>query len=1296
MTTPKTIFRRAKTLLWTAFSIIVILSAVGVGIGKLLMPYSDRYQPQLEAWLSREFGRPIQLESFSGEWTAFGPRLTLQGMKLMPAPQGTDTDAMLSDEAAVAIESAALDVTLLNAFIPNRPLYNFRVIGADFELRHTVDGRFVLSGFGVSGRSSDRQSSALKELAKVGEVILQDSSLIYQDEKYGILLGFNDIQGALQLQGDELSTEIRARFFDMRSGLEYGDVEATLLLTLDDDQRMLNARWQATGRELMLAAFQGRLPQNPFLPLTGWLNASMWGEWSRQKGHLIKGETDLREARLVNDYQDLRLDRISSRMRWQHQGRGQWKLNFADLLFDDGVQSWTAPRLTIERNMLADRGLWISADELPLGVPLNLARDIMSIYDTSWPAFLPRAADGMVRDLNLVLNSRWGIELAEGRVTGASVLEWDRWPELTGLDADVSLRKGSGLIQLSGAQVSVDWPRMFRDPLLLSIPSCYIDLMWGQGWQAGINDCGLESEDLALHGQAVLKGDDGKPDVDVNVVFTRGSLDRIGPYWPEAIMKDSIKTWLRKGLKAGDLQEGRFQIHGDMDDWPFRSGKGRFEAYANISNGRVAYMDDWPEAGDMQARLRFVGPSMDLSGSIGDLGGLQSDSVTARIADMGEPVLKVGYSADTDLPAAVRFFQQTPLQEQVDTDLDRFTFEGAAQTEGLLTVPLGESPGQLQLDGVASIPDGFFSDPASEIALENMSGELRYDETGFSGSALDAMFRGYPAQLSLDAGTGRAESFRADLVGIFGVRDVIPSFLLESYAALSRMEGDCLWSASISVPSGGEGAALLQVESGLDGVELNLPAPLHKPAGEHWPLVIRYPLSGPQQLLDIEFSDRAMLRFDLSGDAESPQSSIIRLGPGLPDMPPDGLIRVEGRSPVVDLDGWIDVIIDGALAGGGMGGLDLEEGSLQAGKLLFLDRYFDEVSLDFDVVDSDIRAEFRAEDINGKVRFTTGDAGLSSLFAEFERLVLADPVSEGLDMDTDPADLPALHLYVESFQYSGVELGETRIEAYPTSKGFHFEKVDAASEQLTVLASGDWSLGEQGPRSDFEIHMSSVSLGDFLNTMDISSSMQGGQTLVDFSAWWPGAPAAFALSKLNGQVEFSVVDGNITEASAGGGRLLGLLSITALPKRLSLDFRDVFDAGFSFDRATGTFEMENGTATTDDMLLESSAASISIAGSTDLVEQQYDQLLTIRPGLGNTLPIIGAIAGGPVGAAAGLALQGLLHGQIGEATQVQYTITGDWEDPVFEPFEIELAETPVAAPTEPETTSADNEQKQEN
>ncbi len=95
--------------------------------------------------------------------------------------------------------------------MPGFPLYNFRVIGADFELLRSADGQFRLSGFGVSRRGAEQQGSALRDLARVGEVVLQDSSLVYRDEIYGIRLDFRDISGRLHLEGDELASEIQGQ-----------------------------------------------------------------------------------------------------------------------------------------------------------------------------------------------------------------------------------------------------------------------------------------------------------------------------------------------------------------------------------------------------------------------------------------------------------------------------------------------------------------------------------------------------------------------------------------------------------------------------------------------------------------------------------------------------------------------------------------------------------------------------------------------------------------------------------------------------------------------------------------------------------------------------------------------------------------------------------------------------------------------------------------------------------------------------------------------------------------------------
>jgi uncharacterized protein (TIGR02099 family) len=1280
MASLRTFLRRAKTLLWTAFSIVVVLAAVVMGLGKLLMPYSDRYQPRLEAWLSQEFGQPVVLESFEGDWSAFGPRLSLRGMQLLSSEQPAGA------EAEVVIESAELEIRPLNALLPGLPLYHFRVVGADFELLRSADKELRLSGFGVRNRESQGQGSPLRELARVGEVVLEDSSLFYRDEVYGIQLGFRDIRGRLQVDGDELSTEVRASLYDDRGELVFGEIEATVLLTLSDGKGIDAAAWQATTREVMLAAFQGRLPPNSFLPLTGWLNAELWGSWSPAEGHLLNGIADLREGRLVNDYQDLWLERVNTRLRWRFQGRGKWQLDLADFSYDDGDSAWVAPRLSVARDVAADLGLWISADELPLGMPLRLTRNILSIYGTPWPVFLPGAASGSVTDLDLVLNSRWRLEMARGGVRQASVREWPRWPDLQGLDARVVLDRESGRLAVSGDEVLVAWPRMFRDPLTVGITDCALGLRWGSGWQVDVSDCSIENEDLAARGSMLISGNSGKPAVDVNAYVSRGNVGKLDPYWPESILNDAVKSWLRKGLGGGEIQSGRVLIHGDMDEWPFTSGAGRFEAVATVTGGLIDYYEGWPAARDVDVVARFVNAGMDLHGAIGDIGGVPVPRVNASIPNFRVPVLTVGYEQpDTTVPALLDFLQGTPLQEQIDTDLSRFTFSGAADTRGEITIPFGRAGGALAVDGSVVISDAAFSDPSLDITIGAIAGTLDYDERGFDGSGLAAEYRGSPASLDLQADADGLEKFRADITGDFAIADVIPEFLLEDFSALSEASGVCRWRGSVIVSEDrpdalaggapGEAArAFLELESELRGVALNLPAPLDKPAGQSWPVLLRYPLAGEERILDMELADRLTLRFDLPAAADAPRRAVIRLGGGRALLPDRGLVRIEGGSQTLDLDGWLDVVIEEAMQGRSMGNLALESGAVEAAGLVFMDRMFADVGLGFSVDGADIHAEFTGADIDGKVRYTAGDAGSTSLSAEFERLALGDPLTQGLEMDTDPAELPVLHLYARSFHYAGVDLGETRIEAYPIANGFHFEKVDTASDRLAVQASGDWFLDEDGYRSDFDIHMTSESLGDFLQSLDFASPVEGGQTVVSFNAWWPGSPAAFGLSRLNGAVEFSVVDGNITDASAGGGRLLGLLSIPALPKRLALDFRDVFDSGFSFDVATGTFEMQNGTASTENVLLRSSAANISISGRTDLVAREYDQLLTIRPGVGNTLPIIGALAAGPGGAAAGLALQGLLHNQLAEATQVRYAITGSWDDPVFEPVEVERSD----------------------
>ena len=148
------------------------------------------------------------------------------------------------------------------------------------------------------------------------------------------------------------------------------------------------------------------------------------------------------------------------------------------------------------------------------------------------------------------------------------------------------------------------------------------------------------------------------------------------------------------------------------------------------------------------------------------------------------------------------------------------------------------------------------------------------------------------------------------------------------------------------------------------------------------------------------------------------------------------------------------------------------------------------------------------------------------------------------------------------------------------------------------------------------------------------------------------------------------------------GRLLGLVSLAELPRRLTLDFGDVFGKGLAFDSIKGDFHLADGNATTDNLVIAGPAANISVTGRTGLNARDYDQEMRVVPHVGNSLPLVGAVVGGPIGAAAGFAVQGLLGKGLNKAASARYRITGSWDKPVMtlvEKHAAESAPAPAAA-----------------
>ncbi len=256
-----------------------------------------------------------------------------------------------------------------------------------------------------------------------------------------------------------------------------------------------------------------------------------------------------------------------------------------------------------------------------------------------------------------------------------------------------------------------------------------------------------------------------------------------------------------------------------------------------------------------------------------------------------------------------------------------------------------------------------------------------------------------------------------------------------------------------------------------------------------------------------------------------------------------------------------------------------------------------------------------------------------------------------------------VNLIADEVRYEQLDLGMVRLELVPMINGLSLQRLEASSDSIDINASGGWQTQQGEAQSQLEMRLDSNDMGTVLRGLGYDELVRNAQTTMLLDVNWPGDITRFDWQKLQGFLDVQTGRGVIPKASPGAGRALGLLSLQALPQRLFLDFSDVFADGMEFENASGRFVFDDGIASAEDVVINAAAANIRMTGTTDLVARTYNQRLVVEPASSFALPLIGAIAGGPIGAGAGFALQSLFSGPIGEISKLEYQITGPWQDP---------------------------------
>jgi uncharacterized protein YhdP len=480
------------------------------------------------------------------------------------------------------------------------------------------------------------------------------------------------------------------------------------------------------------------------------------------------------------------------------------------------------------------------------------------------------------------------------------------------------------------------------------------------------------------------------------------------------------------------------------------------------------------------------------------------------------------------------------------------------------------------------------------------------------------------------------------------------------------------------VPGSDALAQTLTVDSPLSGIALDLPAPLDKPVAASLPLhlTMSLPVGGSDVRVALGDVMRGHLR--LADGAQHPLAATLTFGNQMPDALPAQDLRIRGHADRLDVTGWTRRVAGGS-GGNGPGLESLDVSTDQAG---WFGRPAGPLKLRAtpqpDVLSIDVDGTAMA----GNFSVPTQELDKRGVTARLQRLhwpkapatpdhAAADakaalPTSDPANTGINPSSLPPFHLWVGDLRLGDAKLGEARLETWPTAKGMHIEQLRALSSHVQITASGTWEGSASDSHTHMKIDFAAEDLGAMLGAFGFDGLVNGGKTQDQLDASWPGGPSALSLATMDGVLSIHVHDGRIPEASSPGvGRLLGLVALAELPRRLTLDFGDVFGKGLAFDSIAGDFHLADGNATTDNLLIAGPAANISITGRTGLRSKDFDQEMRVVPHVGNSLPLVGAVVGGPIGAAAGFAVQGLLGKGLNKAASARYKITGSWDKPVM-------------------------------
>ena len=1279
--------RRLRKVLWwliaVGLSLIVILIA-GV---RLAPPYINDFRPQIAALVSDLVGQTVSISHLEAEWRSWNTmELKMSGVSLLNEA-GT--------ESVLELKRARVTIDVIQTAIKGelRP-GNLVVAGARIALIREPDGTFAAQGLDedertpAPGETANTQRDAYASWMLSQQILgLESATLIWHDLRSG--------HPPITLTDVNIRTSFDGKSQHRVSGSatlppELGQTLRFDLSILGDP---LSRDWSGSvslrADGVHLSALTG-LRDLGITAADGKISVDVDTDWTKTRLRTSAGSYRLEDAQLNWSVGASSIEVAAGRFRLERD-EGGWKLELAQQQFESRYGAWPP----MEARVALARGK-ASGQPSTFTAIIDFARieDLLPMLASLAPRELQPALGRLTLqgDLERV---EIGATVEDGEpkranvdaiINNLSTPTRGHVPGLSGLSGHLQADLSQGRFVLDSDTLAVTIPGVFTQPLRLSKAAGEIG--WrrlGTGWWFETEGLSLANDELAgtVIGKLHWPYGNTLPILDMGVSIDSADLAHLDSFLPVGLLRPRFAGWMQRALKAGQLRDARFWYRGYAGDFPFDSGDEGFRASGRFEELDLQYSSRWPDISRMAATFRAEGETFELTATTGQVFGSVIDGGTARIPDLSlaQPTLHVETRLSGAAANGLQFLREGILAKRFGD------FAGALDTTGDIQVDLDVlavlPAGKKQASGNITLLGNTLALKEVDITLTETRGQLSFTPEGVSASGIEAVYLDTP--ISIDV--ARSQPGNTELL-IKGSAD--KAFLLRQLhnlalfadpadppRILSHIQGTTGWQAKVDLPDRwGRGAqpAGLQVVSNLEGLGLGLPAPFGKPVEQVKRLSIDTRFSAATgRNVKIRYGPDIGSQFELQADKDGyllTRGAVV-FGDPSPDLPTENGLFVGGRLERLSIDHWSEIMTEPARALTQTEPSDypilrvLKEVEIRATELELLGNVFDGAHI---IVAKDETNRWnvgvRGNSVQGDVTFPSAEETGKPIVIALDQLRIGK-MEETLERGNryDPRRFPPLKFSTRNLFYDDVNVGTIKFSTTPRYDGLSVDSLVLLADGFEASSVGTWRVRDGAHQTELVTELHADELDRLLSTLGHGeSTAEGGATDILVNLEWPGSPSTFSLKSISGVVDLRSNRGRLLDVNPGAtGRLVGFLMMTSLPRRLKLDFSDLFDEGIVYEFIEGSFAIENGHAYTNNLLVESEAAWIEIAGRTGLIAEDYDQVVTITPRLASSLPL----------APVWLLEKVLQRNVFDKVFSYQYTITGGWDDPQIERIAIE-------------------------